>query len=111
MTERKSMVSERAELVALDPLEMLLDAARYAEGNGGSGSNPAWAKAARAAVAKARLVAPDQKPVAWRYHYEAWPDPDHWAATIGDPSRFNNQSQLIYEPLCLSPRPDAGWDD
>lgn len=97
--------------VALDPLEMLLDAARYAEGNGGKYRNPEWAKAARAAVAKARLSAPGQKPVAWRYRYEAWPDPDHWAATIGDPSRFNNQSQLIYEPLYLSPPPAAGWDE
>lgn len=56
MTERSE--SERAEFMALDPLEMLLDAARYAEGNGGKYSNPEWAKAARAAVAKARLVAP-----------------------------------------------------
>ena len=29
--------AERAEVVALDPLEMLLDAARYAEGNVGGG--------------------------------------------------------------------------
>ena len=66
--------AERAEVVALDPLEMLLDAARYAEGNVGGGSNPAWAKAARAAVAKARLAAPDQKPVAWRM---TWIDGSH----------------------------------
>ena len=55
MTERPE--SERAEPVALDPLEMLLDAARYAEGNGGKYRNLAWAGAARAAVAKARLAA------------------------------------------------------
>lgn len=65
MTERSE--SERAELVALDPLEMLLDAARYAEGNGGKYSNLAWAKAARAAVAKARLAAPDQNPQGARH--------------------------------------------
>ena len=46
-------------LDALDPLEMLLDAARYAEGNGGKYRNLEWAKAARAAVAKARLAAQD----------------------------------------------------
>lgn len=49
-------MTEGHELMALDPLEMLLDAARYAEGNGGKYSNLEWAKAARAAVAKARLA-------------------------------------------------------
>lgn len=42
--------------VALDPLEMLLDAARYAEGNGGKYRNLEWAEAAQAAVAKAKAT-------------------------------------------------------
>lgn len=60
------MTAARSDLMALDPLEMLLDAARFADS-----IKPEWAKAARKAVAAARLAAsqPDREAVAealWR---------------------------------------------
>lgn len=55
------MSTEHAEL--LDPLEMLLDAARYVEGNGNNVVvTIAWAKAAREAVKQARLAPPQPAP-------------------------------------------------
>ncbi len=55
------MTAARSDLMALDPLEMLLDAARFADS-----IKPEWAKAARKAVAAARLATsqPDREAVA-----------------------------------------------
>lgn len=88
--------------MSLDPLQMLLDAARFIEHD-----KPNWAREAREAVARARRRQPQraQEPVAWRWRHKG---DDAWTYSAKHPNRGGHGWDAEIQPVYAAPQPPQG---